>query len=85
MTRAHDRQRTLPQRRCTSCMKTPTQRLVLAPRPHPPPLAARPRLPPSAASVAREAVQRLAAALVQARYQAYHRVPVLQRRQHRTD
>ena len=24
MTRAHDRQRTLPQRRCTSCMKTPS-------------------------------------------------------------
>ena len=81
MTRAHDRQRTLPQRRCTSCMNEDPQRLVLAPRPHPPPLAARPRL----RRLAREAVQRLAAALVRARYQAYHWVPVLQRRQHRTD
>ena len=32
MTRAHDSQNTLPQRRCTSCTKTPSQRLVLGHR-----------------------------------------------------
>ena len=60
MTRAHDRQRTLPQRRCTSCMKTPSASCSLrAPiRRHSlRALACLRRL-------AREAVQRLAAALV---------------------
>ena len=39
MARAHDRQKTLPQQRRTSCMNT-RQGLVLAPRPHQSPLRA---------------------------------------------
>jgi hypothetical protein len=73
MTRAHDRQKTLPQRRCTSVVRVDAQRLVHAQHPHLPPLRPRLRLYLSyliLCRLPREAVQRLAAALVRAHHQA---------------
>ena len=56
MTRAHDRQKTLPTPATVHVVRVDPQRLVHAPHPHLPPLRRRLRL----CSLPREAVQRLA-------------------------